>query len=181
VFIPSNHQNSASLNASADDKAAWERQAAEVFIQWYNEKFEDQLTFIRNNQPAKPDVSCMLNNKRVDIEIAHLYGTEQEAMSILGKALSEHTKSALALLKESSTAEQRLLKALNRILEQKSHKHYDSSHTWLVIRNAHPRWNAEKIKAVGDKIVFSQSHPFEQIWIVGDLHAQSGVVRIPVE
>lgn len=170
---PFNH-----LNAADSNKVAWEKQATKVFINWYNTTFNNHLTFLTNNQPAKPDVSCLLDGNKIDIEIAHLYGTEQDAMSILGKELSEYTKSELAQLEKTTTAEQRLISALNRILEQKSHKHYNSEHTWLVIRNVHPGWNTEKIKRASDKIVLPLNHPFEQIWIVGDITAASGALLI---
>lgn len=142
---------------------------------WHNQFFTSQLSFLSNNRPSKPDVSCLLDGKKVDIEIAHLYGTQQEAMAILGKHLSEHTKDELARLQENSTAEHRLITALNRILEQKSHKRYNSQHVWLVIRNVHPKWNTTKIRAASDSIVLPQEHPFEQIWIIGDPQANSGV------
>jgi hypothetical protein len=159
-------------------KADWEKQAAEVFIAWHNQHFEQQLRFVSNNRPAKPDVSCLLDGSKVDLEIAHLYGTQQDAMSILGKDLSEHMKNELARLQANSTVEQRLIVALNRILEQKAHKRYNSQSVWLVIRNAHPRWDADKILAASSSINLPNEHIFEQIWIIGDLNATSGALCI---
>ncbi len=166
------------LTITDGDKVAWEKQATKVFIKWYNITFTKQLTFLSNNQPSKPDVSCLLDGNKIDIEIAHLYGTEQEAMAILGKELGEHTRRELVKQQINSTTEQRLVSALNRILEQKSHKQYASQHAWLVIRNAHPGWNTEKIKFASDQIVQPLNHPFEQVWIVGDLEAKSGALCI---
>jgi hypothetical protein len=159
-------------------KADWEKQAAEVFIEWHNQHFVKQLQFISNNRPAKPDVSCLLDGNRIDLEIAHLYGTQQDAMTILGKDLSEHMKNELARLQANSTVEQRLILALNRILEQKAHKRYNSQNVWLVIRNVHPHWNAEKILAASSGINLPKEHIFTQIWIIGDLTAASGALRI---
>ncbi len=53
----------------------------------YQHKFGVKMQHIWHNEPAKPDVSCYLEQQRLDLEIAHLYGSEAEAMKILGREL----------------------------------------------------------------------------------------------
>jgi hypothetical protein len=170
--IPQSHNE----GPPVDEKLAWEKQATLVFIQWYEKAFGTSFTYIAHNQPAKPDVSCLLNGQALDIEIAHLYGTEQEAMSILGKTLNNHTRNELRNLRNTTSTQERLTKALNRILENKSHKTYDSDRTWLVIRNVHPGWQTQQLRRIQDIIVVPNNHPFEQIWLVGDIDAASGAI-----
>lgn len=159
-----------------ENKPAWEKQATLVFIDWFAKAYSASFTYLQHNQPAKPDVSCLLNGEPLDIEIAHLYGTEQEAMAILGKSLNQHTRDELRNLRHTSLTEDRLAAALNRILENKSHKLYDSERTWLVIRNVHPGWESSQLAQLNEHIVMPTNHPFEQIWLVGDIKAASGAI-----
>jgi len=99
-------------------------------------------------------------------------------MAILGRELSELTRTELRNLVEKSKANQRLLVALNRILHNKSLKQYKTKRVWLVIRNAHPAWDKSQIAALQHCIDIPINHPFEQIWIVGDLEGQSGIVQL---
>nr|WP_241737564.1 hypothetical protein [Neptunicella marina] len=131
-----------------------------------------------HNKPSKPDASCLLDGKKLDLEIAHLYGSEKEAMKILGRELSRATREALRELECSCTPDKRLLTALNRILLNKSKKHYHTKRVWLVLRNAHPAWDAGQIMAQREFIEIPITHPFEQIWIVADWRAKSGILRL---
>ena len=81
-------------------------------------------------------------------------------------------------LADTSEVGDRLLKVLNRILANKSQKHYESKRVWLVIRNAHPAWNVSEIAAVRNNIALPNKHPFEQIWVIGDLLGTTGILRI---
>lgn len=123
-------------------------------------------------------MSCELGGERLDLEVAHLYGSEQEAMQILGRELSDRTRQELRELDLVADPHSRLLDALNRILTQKSLKHYQSKRVWLVIRNAHPAWRAPEIKALQHYITVPPHHPFEQIWMVGDMLGESGIVQL---
>ena len=105
-------------------------------------------------------------------------GSEAEAMKILGRSLSAETQSALAEQELEHNTDQRLVSALNRILRQKAEKTYQSQRAWLLIRNAHPQWNARKIIQFINKIQVPASHPFEQIWILGDMHGKSGILQL---
>lgn len=160
------------------EKSRLEEQASRIFCDWYSGRFNQKMTFQHLNSPSKPDATCRLNGKLIDLEIAHLYGSQQEAMQILGKDLDQRTTFELEHLEESTDTQQRLINALNRILYNKAQKHYDSAHPWLVIRNAHPAWHADDIRQHCRQIRLLDSHPFEQIWIIGDWQGQSGVVKL---
>lgn len=163
---------------SEQEKIALEHQAAKLFMRWYELDTGKHIRHLWHNRPNKPDVSCRLEGERLDLEIAHLYGTEQEAMAILGRELSEITRFELRNLVEKSETNQRLLVALNRILYNKSLKQYKTKRVWLVIRNAHPAWDKSQIAALQACIDIPINHPFEQIWIVGDWQGQSGIVQL---
>ena len=120
----------------------------------------------------------MLEGQRLDIEVAHLYGSEAEARQILGHELDDKTILELRNLNKMFKPNQRLLNALNRILINKSHKSYKSNRVWLVIRNAHPAWETPQIKALQHCIDVPVNHPFEQIWMVGDWAGDSGIIQL---
>jgi hypothetical protein len=168
----------AELKNSEHEKIALEHQAAKIFMRWYEHDSGKKIRHIWHNRPRKPDVSCRLEGQRLDLEVAHLYGSEEEARQILGREL--HTKTIVELreLDQMFEPDQRLLKALNRILINKSHKSYKSNRVWLVIRNAHPAWGAEQIKALQHCIDVPANHPFEQIWMVGDWVGDSGIIQL---
>ncbi|KXI26898.1 hypothetical protein AX660_03800 [Paraglaciecola hydrolytica] len=163
---------------SEQEKIALEHQAAKLFMRWYEHDTNKPIRHLWHNQPSKPDVSCRFEGQRLDLEIAHLYGSEQEAMAILGRDLSEQTRAELRELVLSSEPDQRLLRALNRILLNKSLKQYKTKRVWLIIRNAHPAWDKTQIAALQGCIDVPQNHPFEQIWIVGDWQGKTGIVQL---
>ena len=163
---------------STDEKLKLEHEAAKLFMHNYEQQTGREIRHIWHNKPIRPDISCVLEGTRLDLEIAHLYGSEQEAMQILKRKLTEKTRLALQEQACCSNVHERLLNALNRILLNKSQKHYDSKHVWLVIRNAHPAWKAQEIKTLKGMINVPPTHPFEQIWIVADLRAKTGIVQL---
>lgn len=164
-------------NGSTEEKVELEHQAAKLFMRHYEQLTGQKIRHIWHNQPRKPDVSCRLKGERLDLEIAHLYGSEEEAMLILGRHLSDQTRQALHEL-QTVSSDVRLLNALNRILRQKAIKRYQSGRVWLVIRNAHPAWSHNQIIALQHHIDVPQQHPFEQIWMVADWQGQSGIVQL---
>ncbi|MEL0613496.1 hypothetical protein [Marinomonas arenicola] len=165
------------MSHSEEEKIALEHQAAKLFMRWYERNTGKTIRHIWHNNPIRPDVSCLLEGEPLDLEIAHLYGDEPEAMAILGRDLTNKTRAALHKL-ESEPADSRLLQALNRILENKSGKKYKSKRVWLVIRNAHPAWSKEGIKALEHLITMPEPHAFEKVWIVGDMAGETGIVRL---
>ena len=166
------------MNSSQWEKIQLEHQASDLFARLYQQSCGKAVTFITHNEPRKPDVSVSIANQPIDIEIAHLYGSETEAKLILGKSLSEQTCAELQALDVNTSADERLINALNRILHNKAQKFYDSDTVWLVIRNAHPDWNADSVREHQRQIHIPSSHPFAQIWLIGDLQGHSGLVRL---
>jgi hypothetical protein len=166
------------LRESENEKVALEHQAAKLFMHWYEHDTGKQIRHLWHNRPNKPDVSCRLEGQRLDLEIAHLYGSEQEAMEILGRDLTPATRDELRALNQTSEPNKRLLNALNRILYNKSLKHYTTEQVWLIIRNAHPSWSKTQIIELRQRIDIPKNHPFEQIWIVGDWAGKTGIVKL---
>lgn len=165
------------MHHSEQEKIALEHQAAKLFMRCYEFNTGKHIRHIWHNDPIRPDVSCMLEGEPLDIEIAHLYGSEEEAMELLGRNITDKTRQILRVLK-SEPAEERLLSSLNRILENKSSKRYETKRVWLVIRNTHPAWKQEDIKALEERIHIPEPHEFEKVWILGDIEGKSGIVRI---
>ncbi|MEP1447030.1 MAG: hypothetical protein ABJK37_13030 [Paraglaciecola sp.] len=166
------------LSSSEQEKVELEHQAAKLFMRWYEHETGKVIRHLWHNRPSKPDVSCRFEGDRLDIEVAHLYGSELEAKQILNRELSDKTLLELQQLEKNTAPESRLLTALNRILLNKSSKHYKTKRVWLVIRNAHPAWSKTQIQALQQHITVPKAHPFEQIWIVGDWDGKSGIVRL---
>lgn len=164
--------------SSSSEKLHLEHEAAKLFMRQYEKDTGREIRHIWHNEPNRPDVSCILEGVRLDLEIAHLYGSEQEAMKILDRSLSEKTRSELREQACCTDVHERLLNALNRILMNKAQKHYDSKRVWLVIRNAHPAWTASEVESLKHNINIPMNHPFEQIWIVADLKGLSGIVQL---
>jgi len=133
---------------------------------------------IWHNVPRKPDVSAYLNERKLDLEIAHLYGSSAQAMAILGRDLSPKMLDELKALDHCSDLDGRLLDALGRIVSGKAQKSYESESVWLVIRNANPDWSADDVERIKCQLSIPSIHPFEQIWVVGDLAGKSGIVRL---
>jgi hypothetical protein len=165
------------MHNSEQEKIELEHLAAKLFMRCYERNTGKHIRHIWHNDPIRPDVSCMLEGERLDIEIAHLYGSEEEAMAILGRNLTEKTRATLHTLKDE-LAEERLLQSLNRILENKAGKHYETKRVWLVIRNTHSAWRQEDIKALEHRIIMPVPHAFEKVWILGDIEGRSGIVRL---
>ena len=166
------------MNHSIEEKRQWEKQAIEVFIDWFRTSGHLPLSFVSQNLPSKPDVTCMLGDEKVDIELAHLYGSQQDAIRILGKSVTNKMIDELEQMERQPSVEQRILHALNRILENKSHKHYDSENTWLVIRNAFPNWQCADFLHHLSRVCVPAHHPFKRIWLIGDLRAESGAIKL---
>lgn len=166
------------IKSSDQEKIQLEHDAAKLFMRWYERNTGKHIRHIWHNQPIKPDVSCEYEGERLDIEVAHLYGSEQEAMQILGRHLSDRTRQELRELEKVTDPHERLLNALNRILVNKSTKTYKTARVWLVIRNAHPAWTADEIKQLQHCIDVPDKHPFEQIWMVGNFSGSSGIVQL---
>lgn len=159
------------------EKMRLEHEAARLFMRLYQCRFGVSMQHIWHNEPAKPDVSCYLAKQRLDLEIAHLYGSEAEAMQLLGRDLSPITRDALSALQQIPV-QQRMLAALDRLIRQKAHKTYDSARVWLVIRNTHPVWHPEQLQVFRQHISLPATQPFEQIWLVADYRGEHGIAAV---
>ncbi len=165
------------MNRSMQEKIELEHEAAKLFMRLYEQKTGIPMRHIWHNEPKKPDVSCYLGDRRLDLEIAHLYGSEEEAQLILGRKVNIRTLEALHRLITVPVGD-RLLNALNAILVSKAEKSYHSDRVWLVLRNANPLWSREELEDNLHRVTLPESHSFEQIWVVGDMEGKSGILRL---
>jgi hypothetical protein len=154
---------------SDHEKQQLEHGAARLFLRCYEQQFGVHMRHIWHNEPNKPDVSCYKGNEQLDIEVAHLYASETEAMAVLGRPLSIAMQRSLAEMAQAPDS-QRLRNALEKILTQKATKHYHSERTWLLIRNASPLWHQADFEEALTDINLVQPHPFEQIWLLCDFY-----------
>lgn len=166
------------ISKGEQEKIQLEHKAAKVFMRAYELKTGHKIRHISHNKPRRPDTSCMLDDEHLDLEIAHLYGSELEAMEFLGRELSQQSKRDLQALNRACNVNDRLLTALNLILENKSKKQYKSNRVWLVIRNVHPEWDVNTIKCLLPQIEMPNGHPFDQIWLVAEDSDSLGIVQI---
>lgn len=177
------------LNRSETVKRQLERDAARLFMRGYEQSHGTPMRNIWHNDPAKPDISCHLDGKPLDLEIAHLYASVSEAKR-LTDAIIQQVDQPLANSNTSTNTranpdqqerelaqylsellsidpQQRLLTALGHILQRKAEKHYQSTRVWLVIRNASPLWQQQDFLRVKQQLRLS-NHPFEHIWLLPD-------------
>ncbi|WP_235185826.1 hypothetical protein [Methylomarinum vadi] len=173
----SDTQEQRSMNPRMLEKIKLEHEAARLFMRLYEQNFGIKMRHIWHNEPKKPDVSCYLDGERLDLEIAHLYGSEEEAQLILGREITLRTLDALHRL-INVPIDHRLLNALNAILASKAEKSYHSDRVWLVLRNANPLWSRHDLEANLHQVTLPERHPFEQIWVVGDMKGVSGILRL---
>jgi hypothetical protein len=164
--------------SSEEAKLILEHDAAKLFMRQYEQLTGHEIRHIWHNQPKRPDVSCMLEGEKLDLEIAHLYGSSKEAMDILKQGINRHVQHQLELQEKFSDTHERLINALNAILKNKAGKTYDSNRVWLVIRNAHPAWDREQVLSAMHEITIPSGYQFDQIWLVADFTGKSGIVRL---
>ncbi|MFT4810327.1 MAG: hypothetical protein ACI9LX_003693 [Paraglaciecola sp.] len=150
------------LNNSEYEKIELEYQAAKLFMRWYEHETGNPIRHLWHNRPAKPDVSCRFERERLDLEVAHLYVSKQEAVQILQRELSEQTRQELQQLEKTTEPNARLLRALNRNLFNKSFKRYKTKRVWLMLRNTHPAWDKKKILTQQHCIAIPSTHPLNK-------------------
>lgn len=165
------------MNQNMKEKIELEHEAARQFMKLYEKQYGVMMRHIWHNEPSLPDVSCYLGHQRLDLEIAHIYGSEEEAKLILGRAVTLKTLEALHRLIQMPV-DQRLLNALNAVLASKAEKTYHSERVWLVLRNANPLWSKADLEANLHRVTLPEAHPFEQIWVVGDMQGLSGILQL---
>ena len=174
------------LSHSEREKRRLEREAARLFMRAYEKQCHKPIRHIWHNQPAKPDISCYLEGKTLDLEIAHLYASEQEArIAAADNNLppdhqpyhgEEHLWAYLADL-ASLDSRRKLHTALLHILTSKARKQYHSERVWLVIRNASPLWQHDDFLPIVRHLNLP-AHHFEQIWLLSDFGGENPLIRI---
>lgn len=181
------HDNSGKqLSRSETEKRRLEHEAARLFMRAYERQFHQSMRHIWHNDPAKPDISCYLQGKHLDLEIAHLYASEQEARIASGDLAGtrhhqhyhgeEHLWAYLADL-AGMDSRHKLHTSLERILASKARKHYNTDRCWLVIRNASPLWQRQDFIPVVSHLTLAD-HPFKKIWLLPDFNGSEPLVLI---
>ena len=166
------YDNGRPLNHSESIKRQLERDAAKHFLRLYEQMHETPMRNIWHNEPAKPDISCHLDGKPLDLEIAHLYANKSEAKEVSNR---EFIRSLSDL--EEMDSQESLSTALGRLLNSKAKKQYDSPRVWLVIRNASPRWQADDFKRCLAHFQMPEN-PFEQIWLLPEFDGSQPPIQI---
>ena len=83
------YDNGRPLNRSESIKRQIERDAARHFLRLYEHIYKTPMRNIWHNEPSKPDISCHLNGKPLDLEIAHLYASSSEAKILTREIISQ--------------------------------------------------------------------------------------------
>jgi hypothetical protein len=192
------YDNGKPLNRSESTKRQLERDAAKHFLRLYEQMHQTPMRNISHNEPSRPDISCHLDGKPLDLEIAHLYASASEA-KILSREIIEQvqgyqvpfdhrekklepSEKELELLNYLSdliemSSQQRLITALTRILNSKGQKSYDSPRVWLVIRNASPLWQAKDFQQCMQHFQVPEN-PFEQIWLLPEFDGSEPPIQL---
>ena len=192
------------LNRSETLKRQLERDAAKHFLRLYEQEYKTPMRNIWHNEPSRPDISCHLNGKPLDLEIAHLYASASEAKILTHEIIEQFEKTSQGQILDSAirvqpTAKEqsllnyllelmsmdraeRLVTALTRILASKCEKTYTSTRVWLVIRNASPLWKANDfercIPFFHAQSAAALNNPFEQIWLLPEFDGSEPAIRL---
>ena len=164
------------------DRAS-ESEALRYFVTAYNRSNNDQLQFIALLEPGppppEPDAWCLLNGKELGVEVAHLYGTGQDAER-LTKPDQQHRRNPLTeeerILNRIKPFRKRVLAPLNDILRDKAEKQYRRSPVWLLVRNMFPLWLVQDFEQHKDEIAVPEYSPFQHIWLLGE--HDGGLLRL---
>jgi hypothetical protein len=151
------------------------------FIAAYRRLFGGWPTLVDMPKPPEPDFIIKLDARELGVEVAHLYGSERDARLLLGHSRPEESTHQARVEHAMVDLNIRVPVELNRILSQKATKAYPRS-TWLVIRNAYPLWKKADFEMYPETLTIPREHPFEQIWLLCDHQATSGMLRLfPLE
>lgn len=173
---PRHTQTGSPVSHSDLEKRLLERDAARLFMRRYEQDFNEPMRHIWHNEPSKPDISCYFQGKPLDLEIAHLYATSEEAKHVRDR---DNTDLIWHYLEELTAVDpcDRLRAALLSLLHSKAKKHYESDRVWLVIRNVSPIWTRSELLNVA--MTFDETdYPFEQIWLLPDFDGEQPLIRI---
>ncbi|MGK0476230.1 MAG: hypothetical protein ACJAYV_001895 [Oleispira sp.] len=193
------YDNGQPLNRSESIKRQLERDAAKHFLRLYEQMYHTPMRNIWHNEPSRPDISCHLDGKPLDLEIAHLYASPSEA-KILAREIVEQVQDQQTPLRNPNQkklivsdkelellnylfdlaamdSQQRLITALTRILKSKGQKSYDSTRVWLIIRNASPLWQSKDFQQCMQQFKIPKN-PFEQIWLLPEFDGSQRPIKL---
>jgi hypothetical protein len=192
------YDNGKPLNRSESIKRQLERDAAKHFSRLYEQMHHTPMRNIWHNEPSRPDISCHINGKPLDLEIAHLYASPSEAKT-LAHEIVEQVQDQRTLLSPDQKelivsdterellnylfdlvemdSQQRLITALTRILQSKGQKSYDSPCVWLIIRNASPLWQVKDFEQCMKRFKVPKN-PFEQIWLLPEFDGSQQPIQL---
>ncbi len=135
-----------------------------------------QLHFVERlqpgqQQPPEPDALCVLNGKELGVEVAHLYGTGQDAERLTGAVHKRRNPLTEEEMRDNRLKpfRERVLTELNtKVLGTKAKKRYRRSPVWLLVRNMFPQWDTHDFEQHMDEILVPAHHPFQQVWLLGE-------------
>jgi len=159
------------------------RDALRHFVAEYNRTQSGHLRFVKRLQPGKPppepDALCFHNGKALGVEVAHLYGTGQDAERLTGAVqkrrnpLTEEERRQVGI----KPFRERVLGPLNcEILGKKAKRSYRRSPVWLLVRNCFPLWSTHDFEQHLPEIIVPEGHPFQHIWLLGE--ANGGLLQL---
>lgn len=150
------------------------------FVSEYNRIHKRHLHFVRQCKPPKPDAICLHIKKEIGIEVAHTYGSGEEAAIRLGNRNSVDFLDILHQKRRITPVDIRALNSLNTILTKKATRTYDVSPTWLLIRNGFPLWSLLDYRKCKSEVFVPKETPFRQIWLLCDENSVKprGIMRI---
>lgn len=151
--------------------------AVTYFIAAYRRKFPTWPTLVGMPEPPEPDFIVRFGTCALGVEVAHLFGSERDARRLLGRVRTNEVTPEAQLQHTQVPLDVRVPAELSRILSQKGRKTYPRP-TWLVIRNAYPMWDRADFEMYPDALAVPDTHAFEQIWLVCDRNAASGMIRL---
>jgi hypothetical protein len=165
---------------SGDEKANLEHHAVQSFIKLYNQTHRRKLTFLQLGHPPMPDAICRLGRRDLGIEVAHCYGSWDDAALRLGHRLASQIPKIAQQARRTTPLDVRVLSTLNEVLTKKSTREYDFGPVWLVVRNAFSAWSARDYRRRQDDIMLPTTTPFGQIWLVCDENSvgPQGLLRL---
>lgn len=157
-----------------------EKQGLEIgALEQFSEALEgDRFVFHELRDPPEPDSWCSMDGQSLHVEVGHFYGTTSDAKVILGREGKSAPTDVEQLNSSLMPVDVKLLMELNSLLKSKATKKYQSRRVLLLIRSAFPLWNIEHFKKHRAQITIPETHPFEQIWLLGGPRSYLGVMRL---
>ncbi len=164
------------------EKTDLEKFAVIEFCKAYNrQRPEHHLHYIEHCQPPFPDTRCTLDGQDIYIEVAHVYGPPSDAKRLLGRQGHAYPGAAEQKQARLTPLSIRIGKALERALQCKCKKTYNTSLVWLLVRNANLLWTYSDFQSyLVDINIIPAKHPFQQVWLLCGRGADSGIIDLSI-